>query len=62
MQGAQLKPEYHVSILWDSDAAVWVATSEHIPGLVLESVSFDLLVERVRLAAPELMSLNAHVT
>ncbi|MDR0948196.1 MAG: DUF1902 domain-containing protein [Lachnospiraceae bacterium] len=50
--------EYHVDFLWDSDASVWVATSEDVPGLVLESGSFDALVERVRFAIPELLELN----
>ena len=52
--------EYTVKLFWDPDAAVWVATSEDIPGLVLESGSFDALIERVRFAAPELLALNGH--
>ena len=51
-------PEYVVEFLWDEEAAVWVATSDDIPGLVLESGSFDALIERVRFAAPELLNLN----
>jgi len=51
-------PEYAVSFLWDAEASVWIATSEDIPGLVLESGSFDALVERVRFAVPELLELN----
>ena len=43
---------------WDSDAAVWVATSDDVPGLALESGSFDALIERVKYAVPELMELN----
>ena len=39
-------------------AAVWVATSEDIPGLVLESRSVDTLIERARYAMPELFRLN----
>ena len=35
-----------------------MATSEDIPGLVLESGSFDALLERVRYAIPELLALN----
>lgn len=50
--------EYIVKLVWDPDASVWVATSEDIPGLVLESGSFDALLERVRFAAPELLELN----
>lgn len=50
--------EYIVRLIWDDDAGVWVATSDDIPGLVLESGSFDALLERVRFAAPELLALN----
>lgn len=47
-----------VNLTWDLEASVWVATSDDIPGLVLESGSFDALLERVRFAAPELLELN----
>ncbi len=50
--------EYVVKLIWDPEASVWVATSDDIPGLVLESGSFDALLERVRFAAPELLELN----
>ena len=43
---------------WDEEAAEWIATSDDVPGLVLESGSFDALVERVKLAVPELLKLN----
>ena len=49
--------EYTVKLIWDDDAAVWIATSDDIPGLVLESGSFDALLERVRYTAPELLLL-----
>ena len=47
-----------IEFLWDQDAGVWVATSKDVPGLALESDSFDALLERVRLAVPELLELN----
>ncbi|MBQ4514915.1 MAG: DUF1902 domain-containing protein [Anaerolineaceae bacterium] len=47
-----------VNFLWDQDAEVWVATSDEVPGLVLESGSFDALIERVKFAIPELLILN----
>ena len=47
-----------VILFWDEEAEVWVATSEDIPGLVLEHSSFDVMVERVRIASPELLELN----
>lgn len=49
---------YTVNLLWDSEASVWVATSEDIRGLVLESGSLDVLIERVRMAVPDLLKLN----
>lgn len=49
---------YTVQLNWDTEAGVWVATSEDIPGLALESGSFDALIERVRFAAQELLALN----
>ena len=50
--------EYTINFSWDPEASVWIATSENIPGLVLESGSFDALIERVRFAVPELLELN----
>ena len=47
-----------VRILWDAEAAVWVAESDDVPGLALECGSFDALIERLRYAIPELMELN----
>lgn len=53
-----MKPEYNINLDWDSEAAVWIATSEDVPGLVLESGSLDALAERLRNAVPELLALN----
>ena len=50
--------DYVVKFTWDNEAGVWIATSDDIPGLVLESGSFDALIERVRFAVPELLELN----
>lgn len=51
--------EYIINFTWDPEADVWIATSEDIPGLVLESGSFDALLERTRFSVPELLELNA---
>ena len=53
-------PEYTIKLTWDAEAAVWIATSDDIPGLVLESGSLDALIERVRFAAPELIALDGN--
>ena len=47
-----------VKLFWDSDAAVWVATSEDLPSMTLESGSFDALIERVKYTLPELLELS----
>jgi len=36
--------EYIVKLNWDPEASVWYATSDDIPGLVLESGSYDALI------------------
>lgn len=54
--------EYTITFTWDDEASVWIATSNDIPGLVLESGSFDALLERTRFAVPELLALNSHDT
>ena len=51
--------EYTINFTWDDEADVWIATSNDIPGLILESGYFDALLERTRFAVPELLSLNA---
>ncbi|MCI8693379.1 MAG: DUF1902 domain-containing protein [Lachnospiraceae bacterium] len=54
--------EYVINFTWDDESGVWIATSNDIPGLVLESGSFDALLERTRFAVPELLELNAAVS
>lgn len=50
--------EYNVNLTWDNESSVWIATSNDVKGLVLEAGSLDALIERVRFAIPELLSLN----
>lgn len=54
--------EYTINLTWDNEANVWTATSDDIPGLVLESGSFDALLERTKSAIPELLDLNNPAT
>jgi len=50
--------EYKINFMWDSEAYVWVATSDDVQGLALEHGSLDALMERVKYAVPELLELN----
>ena len=47
-----------IKLIWDDEAQVWITDSNDVPGLFLESESFDDLIEKVRIATPELLLLN----
>ncbi|MCL2112166.1 MAG: DUF1902 domain-containing protein [Clostridiales bacterium] len=49
--------EYIVDLFWDNEAEAWGAVCDDIP-LALESESLDGLIERVRIATPEILELN----
>ena len=53
--------EFTILISWDKTAAVWYAVCDEIP-IALESGSFDALIERVKIATPELLELNGKST
>jgi len=48
---------YTIELTWDDEAYVWIAENDEIP-IALESNSLNILIKRVRLAAPELLELN----
>ncbi|MCL2366994.1 MAG: DUF1902 domain-containing protein [Oscillospiraceae bacterium] len=48
---------YLIGITWDCHGGVWCAVSAEIP-LALECASFDELLERVKICAPEIIKLN----
>ena len=50
--------EYVIIMTWDDEASVWIAESDDVPGLILESNSFDNLIERVKIAVPDLLDQN----
>ena len=50
--------EYTIFFNWDDEASVWIAECNDLPGLILESGSFDALVERVKFAVPDLLELS----
>ncbi len=54
MEGVSM--ECKIKILWDNEAKVWIAESDDIKGLVLESGSFDALLVRVKYAVEDLIA------
>jgi hypothetical protein len=47
-----------INARWDGEAAVWIATSEDVPGLVVEADSWPAMIEEVRLVLPDLLELS----
>ena len=50
--------ECKVFLIWDNEAYVWLASSDDVPGLALESGSLDALMERVKVTIPDLLDLK----
>jgi predicted RNase H-like HicB family nuclease len=49
---------YDILARWDSEAGVWVAGSEDVPGLVAEAESLNLLAQKLKIRIPELLEAN----
>jgi len=49
--------DYNIEVNWDDEAGVWCAVCDDIP-LAMESNSFDALIARVKIAAPEILEMN----
>lgn len=47
-----------VTANWDPEAKVWVAESDHLPGLVVEASSLDELIPELETLIPTLMAEN----
>jgi predicted RNase H-like HicB family nuclease len=52
-----MKPLF-VRAEWDEEAAVWVATSDDVPGLATESATLEALVDKLKDLIPELLIEN----
>lgn len=44
-----------VQVMHGDEAAVWVATSDDVPGLVTEAPTLERLAAKVRIMIPELL-------
>ncbi len=51
-----------VTAFWDDEAAVWVAESDDVPGLITEAATMERLIERLQTLIPDLMELNCGKT
>jgi predicted RNase H-like HicB family nuclease len=48
--------DYQVTAFWDPEAAVWVATSEDVPGLATEADTVEALIDKLKIMIPELLA------
>ena len=53
--------QYLVTVEWDDEASVYVATSDDVPGLVAEAPTLDEIREKVLALVPDLLESNAHL-
>ena len=49
---------YKIRAEWDSEAGVWVASSDDVPGLATGADTFEELIEKLRVVVPELLEEN----
>ena len=49
--------ELLINMFWDEEAKVWCAINDEV-GIAFESETYDELVKRVVIAAPEMAKLN----
>lgn len=49
---------YVVRAEWDSEATVWVATSDDVPGLATEADTLEALSAKLETLMPELLDAN----
>lgn len=49
---------YVIQVDWDSEAQVWVAHGEDVPGLATGADTFEALIDKLRTVVPELLGEN----
>jgi predicted RNase H-like HicB family nuclease len=47
-----------VNAVWDTDNKVWVAESEDVPGLATGADTLEELIEKLKVAIPEMLTEN----
>jgi Domain of unknown function (DUF1902) len=51
-----------INARWDDEAGVWLATSNDVPGLVVEADTWPAMIEEVRLVLPDLLELSGQAS
>ena len=53
-----MKQTFKILANWDDEAAVWIAESDDVPGLVTEADTVDGLIAKLKVMIPELLEAN----
>lgn len=53
-----MKTGYEIKAMWDSEAGMWVASSDEVSGLCTEAETMELLIEKLKTIVPELLQAN----
>ncbi|MBN1904655.1 MAG: DUF1902 domain-containing protein [Deltaproteobacteria bacterium] len=53
-----IRKPFFIRAEWDEEAAVWVATSDDVPGLATEEDTLEGLIEKLKILIPELLDAN----
>ncbi len=53
-----MKQTFKILANWDDEAAVWIAESDDVPGLVTEADTIDGLIAKLKVMIPELLEAN----
>jgi len=48
-----------IDAIWDDEAEVWVASSDVVPGLVVEADTWTRLLDEIGLILPDIIELNS---
>ena len=47
-----------INVTWDCESDRWYTKTSDVPGMALDSGSFDALIEKVRMVAPDMLEAN----
>ena len=53
-----MRRDITIQARWDGEASVWLATSDDVPGLVVEAETWPAMINEVQLVLPELLEVS----
>ena len=53
-----MRRDITINARWDGEANVWLATSDDVPGLVIEAETWPRMIQETRAILPDLLDLQ----